>query len=265
MRERRPYIGGNWKMFTDRNSASHLARGVIDGLARESSIDIAVFPPFPYLITVGSILRDRPSTIRLGAQDCWTKQEGAFTGEVSAHMLKDCDVRVVLAGHSERRHVIGEPDSLVNQKVLAILEDGLDCILCVGETLEQREQGKADDVNREQLLKGLSFVRKEHLERLTIAYEPVWAIGTGRTALPHDAQDAHEKIRGLVASLYDAETAETIRIMYGGSVKPGNAQELFAQKDVDGGLIGGASLVAADFVAIARAGVVSAGRSSALG
>jgi triosephosphate isomerase len=247
-------------MFTDRNAASLLARGVIDGLSRESSIDIAIFPPFPYLITVASILRDRPSTIRLGAQDCWPKPEGAYTGEVSVHMLKDCDVKVVLAGHSERRHVMGEPDSLVNQKALAILEAGLECILCIGETLQQREAGQTDENNRAQLLAGLSMVRKEHLHRLTIAYEPVWAIGTGRTALPHDAQDAQAKIRGLVASLYDAETAEHIRIMYGGSVKPSNAGELFAQKDVDGGLIGGASLVAADFVAISRAAVTSASR-----
>lgn len=260
MRERRPYVGGNWKMFTDRTSASHLARGVIDALARDSSIDIAVFPPFPYLITVGSILRDRPSTIRLGAQDCWHKAEGAFTGEVSVGMLKDCDVRVVLAGHSERRHVIGEPDSLVNHKVLAILEAGLECILCIGETLEQREHGQTDEVNRAQLLAGLADVRQEHLPRLTVAYEPVWAIGTGRTATPADAQDAQAKIRGLVASLYDAEVAECLRIMYGGSVKPSNAAELFAQPDIDGGLIGGASLVAADFVAIARAAVATAVR-----
>lgn len=253
MRTRRPYVGGNWKMFTDRTSASQLARGVIDALARESSIDLAVFPPFPYLITVGSILRDRPSTIRLGAQDCWPKPEGAFTGEVSVNMLKDCDVKVALAGHSERRHVIGEPDTLVNQKVLAILEGGLECILCVGETLAQREAGQADEVCRRQVLAGLADLRREHLHRLTIAYEPVWAIGTGRNALPHDAQDAHAKIRALIASLYDAETAEGLRIMYGGSVKPANAADLFSQPDIDGGLIGGASLVSSDFVAIARA------------
>jgi triosephosphate isomerase len=260
MRTRRPYVGGNWKMFTLRDTASALARGVIDGLARESSIDIAIFPPFPYLITVGSILRDRPSTIRLGAQDCYPKPEGAFTGEVSVAMLKDCDVRVVLAGHSERRHVVGEPDSLINQKVLAILEAGLECILCIGETSHQRDQDRTDEVNRDQLLAGLAGVGREHLTRLSIAYEPVWAIGTGRTATPHDAQDAQAKARAVIASVFDAEAAETIRIMYGGSVKPGNAAELFAQPDIDGGLIGGASLVAGDFVAIAKAAAATAPR-----
>lgn len=259
MRERRPTVGGNWKMHTDRTSASRLARDVIDALARESGADIAIFPPFPYLITVGSILRDRPSAIRLGAQDCWSGPDGAVTGEVSTSMLRDCDVRIVLAGHSERRHIVGEPDGLVNQKVLSILEAGLDCILCIGETLDQRERGQTDEVNRRQILSGLDGVRREDLHRLTIAYEPVWAIGTGRTATPADAQDAHAKIRALVGSLYDAEVAEAIRIMYGGSVKPGNAADLFAQPDIDGGLIGGASLTPQEFVPIVRA-AVPAGR-----
>ncbi|MEZ6232877.1 MAG: triose-phosphate isomerase [Phycisphaerales bacterium] len=253
MPTRRPYVGGNWKMNTDRTSGSRLARAVIDALARESGADVAIFPPFPYLITVGSILRDRPSAIRLGAQDCWTKPDGAFTGEVSAAMLRDCEVKVVLAGHSERRHVIGEPDELVGQKAQAILEGGLECILCIGETLKEREAGRTDEVNRRQLRAGLADVSREHLHRLTIAYEPVWAIGTGKTATPGDAQDAQAKVRAELAALYDSEVAESIRIMYGGSVKPSNAAELFAQPDIDGGLIGGASLQADDFVAIVRA------------
>jgi triosephosphate isomerase (TIM) len=252
MTTRRPFIGGNWKMNTDRASASALVRGVIDGLVGLQGVDVAVFPPFPYVLTVGSILRERGSAIRLGAQDTYFEPDGAFTGEVSLAMLRDCGVSVVLAGHSERRHVLGEGETIVHAKAKAILGAGLECILCVGEKLDEREGGRTDVVNEEQVRLGLREVPPEQVDRLTIAYEPVWAIGTGRTASPADAQDAQAKIRKVLADLYGREVAARIRIMYGGSMKAANARELFTQPDIDGGLIGGASLKAAEFVSIVR-------------
>lgn len=257
MTTRRPFIGGNWKMNTNRASASSLVRGVIDGLVGLQGVDVAVFPPFPYLLTVGSILRERGSAIRLGAQDAYFEPDGAYTGEVSLAMLRDCGVSVVLTGHSERRHVLGEGETIVHQKTKAVLDAGLDCILCVGEKLDERDEGRTDSVNEEQVRLGLRDVPVEQVDRLTIAYEPVWAIGTGRTASPADAQDAQMKIRRVLADLYGKDHASRIRIMYGGSVKSSNAPELFAQPDVDGGLIGGASLKASDFVAIVRAATVN--------
>jgi triosephosphate isomerase len=252
---RRPFIGGNWKMNTDRAAASALARGVVDGLVGVRGIDVAVFPPFPYLLAVASILRERGSAVKLGAQDVYFEADGAFTGEVSIAMLKDCGVSVVLTGHSERRHVLGETELLVHAKTKAVLAAGLECILCVGEKLEEREEGRTDRVNEEQVRLGLREVPADQMERLTIAYEPVWAIGTGRTASPADAQDAQSKIRAVLADMYGREVAARVRIMYGGSVKSANARELFAQLDVDGGLIGGASLRAPEFVSVVRAAV----------
>jgi triosephosphate isomerase len=256
---RRPFVGGNWKMNTDRAAASALVRAVVDGLVGLQGVDVAVFPPFPYLLGVGSILRERGSTIRLGAQDVYPGSDGAFTGEVSLAMLKDCGVTHVLAGHSERRHVIGEGETVVATKAAAILAAGLECVLCVGEKLEEREQGRTDHVNEEQVRLGLRGVPAEQLERLIVAYEPVWAIGTGRTATPADAQDAQAKIRRVLADIYSPEAAERVRIVYGGSMKASNARELLEQPDVDGGLIGGASLKASEFIAIVRA---TAGRTS---
>jgi triosephosphate isomerase len=253
MSDRKPFIGGNWKMNTNRATAAELTRGVIDGLLRVEGVEVAVFPPFPFLLSVGGILRDRGSLIKLGAQDVYFEPDGAFTGEVSIPMLQDCGVQVVLVGHSERRHVIKESDELINRKLKASLDAGLDAILCVGETLEQRLYGETDTVNQHQVKTALADVSADHLERLTIAYEPVWAIGTGKTANASDAQDAHSKIRRLVAGLYNWDIAGRMRIQYGGSLKPANAAELFQQPDVDGGLIGGAALKAADFVSIVRA------------
>jgi triosephosphate isomerase (TIM) len=240
-------------MNTSRASASELARGVVDGLVGLQGVDVAIFPPFPYLLTVGSILRERGSAIRLGAQDAFNQPDGAFTGEVSLAMLKDCGVSIVLTGHSERRHILGESENVVGAKTKAVLASGLECILCIGEKLDEREEARTDVVTEEQLRLGLREVPAEQVERLTIAYEPVWAIGTGRTATPPDAQDAQAKIRRVLAELYSRDAAARIRILYGGSVKASNARELFAQPDVDGGLIGGASLKAADFTTIVRA------------
>jgi triosephosphate isomerase (TIM) len=261
--QRRPFIGGNWKMNTDRASASALARGIVDGLRGVHGVDVALIPPFPYLLTVAAILRERGTAIRLGAQDLYHEPDGAFTGEVSLAMLRDCGVSVVLAGHSERRHVLGESETLVHRKTQAVLASGLECILCIGERLEEREQGRTDRINEEQVRLALRDVPPEHMERLIVAYEPVWAIGTGRTASPADAQDAQSKIRRVLADLYGRDTAERIRIIYGGSVKASNARELFLQPDIDGGLIGGASLNNLDFVAIVKAAAAATAHKAA--
>ena len=257
---RKPFVGGTWKMNTNRNSASDLTRAVADGLLNTDGVDIAVFPPFPYLLLVRSILRDRSSSIKLGAQDVYHMGDGAFTGEVSMAMLKDCGVQVVLCGHSERRHVLGEKDELINLKTRAALEGGLECILCVGEKLDERLNGHQDIVVGRQVRTGLADVPGDWLERLTIAYEPVWAIGTGKTATPEDAEAMHAHIRGIVAHHFGKERADRLRIQYGGSLKPGVSEEIFAKANVDGGLVGGASLKAAEFVTIVKASA-SAGKT----
>lgn len=239
-------------MNTNARTAESLAREVAEGV-RGLGAEVFVCPPFPYLLPVGRVLESCGSGVLLAAQDLWTEPDGAFTGEVSAVMLVDCGVRAVLIGHSERRHVIGEGDDLINRKVRAALDADLVAVLCVGETLEQRERGETDAVNAAQVRAGLAGVSADQMSSVVIAYEPVWAIGTGRTATAADAQDAHGKIRGLLAELFGDGVGRAMRIQYGGSVKPGNAAELFGMPDIDGGLIGGASLNAADFLGIVRA------------
>ena len=253
MHERKPFVGGNWKMNTNRTTSADLTRAVVDGLARVEGVEVAVYPPFPYLLAVRSILRDRSSSIRMGAQNAYHRPDGAYTGEISIEMLKDCGATTVLVGHSERRHVIGEQDELINAKVRAVLEAGLECVLCVGETIGEREAGHTDPVNQRQVRAGLADVPGDWVNRLVLAYEPVWAIGTGKTATPDDAQAVHRKLRQLLSGLYGPEIAARTRIIYGGSVKPSNAAGLFAQPDIDGGLIGGASLKPEDFVGIVKA------------
>jgi len=257
MSDRKPFVGGNWKMNTNRTTGSDLARGVTDGLLTADGVDVAVFPPLPYLLTIRSILRDRGSSVRLGSQDIYHQPDGAFTGEVSGAMLKDCGVQVVLCGHSERRHVMGEKDELVNKKVRSALENGFQAVLCVGETLDEREAGHQDIINARQIRTGLAEIPGSLAERLVIAYEPVWAIGTGKTATPDDAQAAHRQIRSLLERMYGGEVSNRVRIVYGGSLKPDIAPAILAQPDVDGGLIGGASLVAADFVSICKTAATS--------
>ncbi|MDX2114706.1 MAG: triose-phosphate isomerase [Planctomycetota bacterium] len=258
MADRVPYVAGNWKMNGDRASAAKLAREVAQGLAglAEGSVEVGVFPPFVHLQTVAAALSGAAggTRVRLGGQDVYTQASGAFTGEVSAAMLRDVGCVSVLIGHSERRHVIGESDELIAAKLKAALAGGLSAVLCVGETLEERRAGRTDEVNERQVRSALAGVPAESLERVTIAYEPVWAIGTGVTASPADAQDAHAKIRAVVRAVAGAERARAMRIQYGGSVKADNARELFAQPDIDGGLIGGASLKAGEFLEIVRAG-----------
>ncbi|MFG0330409.1 MAG: triose-phosphate isomerase [Phycisphaerales bacterium] len=248
---RRPIVGGNWKMNTTRSEAVGLADAIASADTDGSSVEVVVFPPFPYLLAAQESIRD--SAVALGAQDVYFEPNGAFTGEVSVSMLQDCGCKWVLCGHSERRHVLGEDDALINRKVRAARAAGLNVILCVGETLKQREAGETDAVNVSQLHRGLDGLTETDLSGVVIAYEPVWAIGTGRTASPADAQRAHEVIRATLAELCTNAVAERTRIQYGGSVKPNNAAELFAQPDIDGGLIGGASLKSADFVAIVQA------------
>ncbi|MGA2678318.1 MAG: triose-phosphate isomerase [Sedimentisphaerales bacterium] len=252
---RKSFIAGNWKMNTDVHSSVKLAEGVVSG-CREmagSKVDVAVCPPFVYLQQVGKALQS--SHIALGSQDIYFEQKGAFTGEISAAMLKDVGCAYALCGHSERRHVIGETDELINKKVHAAILGGLLPILCVGELLDERKANKTDEVVTRQMKKGLAGLIAEKMSAVTIAYEPVWAIGTGLTATPQQAQEVHALIRKLVAQIYDRKIADAIRIQYGGSVKPDNAGELMSQEDVDGLLVGGASLKMEDFVAIVKASV----------
>ena len=249
---RRPFIAGNWKMNTTEAEAGALASAVAEA-TDGAACDIAVCPPFPHLAAVREAVRG--SAVAIGAQNVSWEPAGAFTGEVSLSMLKDAGASVALVGHSERRHVIGEDDLLINQKVLAALAGGFEVILCVGEKIEQRDAGKTDAINAAQLSYGLAGVSADQMTNVTIAYEPVWAIGTGKTATSQDAQTAHKTIRSHLATMFSSAVADTVRIQYGGSVKPSNAQELFGQPDIDGGLIGGASLKADGFIAIVEAAV----------
>ncbi|MBN8644361.1 MAG: triose-phosphate isomerase [Planctomycetes bacterium] len=258
MPNRTPIVFGNWKMTQDRAGAVALAAGVHQATVGMAGVQVGVCPAFVHLDAVGAALKAVDSHVALGAQDAWTEPNGAFTGEVSLAMLKDLGVSWVLCGHSERRHVIGESDELVSKKALAVLNAGMNCILCCGETLAQREAGETDRVNERQVRAGLNGVTSEQMSRVVIAYEPVWAIGTGKNATPQDAQNAHVAIRGLIGQLYGAGVAAALRIQYGGSMKPENARDLINQPDVDGGLIGGAALKSDSFAGIVRAAVGSA-------
>ncbi|MFW6133704.1 MAG: triose-phosphate isomerase [Planctomycetota bacterium] len=256
---RKPFIAGNWKMNLSRVRSADLADAIVDEIGSVTKVDTAVCPPFCYLLTVEQALG--VSHVQLGAQNMWYEEEGAYTGEISADMLVDIGCKYVILGHSERRHVIGETDEIINRKVLKALSEELYPILCVGELLSERDAGRTMEVVSRQVKRALEGVSGTYAwdltlaDRLTIAYEPVWAIGTGRTATPDQAQEVHQHIRGLISELYTPEVAENIRIQYGGSVKPGNAADLLSQPDIDGALVGGASLKAADFAAIVRAGV----------
>jgi triosephosphate isomerase len=248
---RTKFIAGNWKMFTTAAGAEQLASAVVKGLGSETRFTVAVCPPFPYLERVAKVVRATP--VGLGAQNLYPEKEGAFTGEVSPTMLVDVGCRYVIIGHSERRHKLGESDAFINRKVHAALAAGLSVILCVGETLQEREANQTEKVLDTQVTNGLSGISTESLERLVLAYEPVWAIGTGRNATPDQAQGAHAFLRGRVGQLCGADAAAALIIQYGGSVKPDNAGQLLKQPDVDGALVGGASLQADQFLAIARA------------
>ncbi|MBN1818782.1 MAG: triose-phosphate isomerase [Sedimentisphaerales bacterium] len=246
----KPFIAGNWKMNTNYRSALGLATGLVEQLKGVDTVDSAVCVPFVYLQAISSILSS--SNIALGAQNVFYEGNGAFTGEISCEMLKDVGCTYVIIGHSERRHVIGETDAVINKKVRAAITGGLLPIFCVGELLEEREAGKTEAVVSSQVRKGLQGIDAERVQAVTIAYEPVWAIGTGKTATAEQAQEVHAMIRGLVAELYDKGIADRIRIQYGGSAKPSNTAELMANPDVDGLLVGGASLKTEDFSAMIK-------------
>jgi len=241
---RLPILAGNWKMHLTKRKASALAREVAAAQGMATGRECIVFPTFVHLDHVRRNLKD--SNVKLGAQNCWPKKEGAFTGEISPYMLRDMGVDVVLVGHSERRHVIGETDSQIAEKVKLGLKAKLEVMLCVGETLEEREAGLTFEVLGRQL-KALKVVKPAYFSKISVAYEPVWAIGTGRTATPEMAQDAHAECRRLVSDILGPEVGESLRILYGGSVKPDNVSTLLAQPDVDGALVGGASLTIEQF------------------
>ena len=252
---RKPFAAGNWKMNTNSRTSVELANRIAEGASDSAAHDVtvAVCPPFIYLPAVAKALNN--SNIALGAQDVYFESDGAFTGEISVSMLKDIGCTYCICGHSERRHVIGETDELINKKVTAGINGGLLPILCVGELIEERKADKTNEVVTRHVEKGLAGLGEEKVKAVTIAYEPVWAIGTGLTATPDQAQEVHEFIRELLGKMYNTELAEEIRILYGGSVKPSNASELMLQRDVDGTLVGGASLKADDFLAIIRASI----------
>ena len=250
--KRRKDVVGNWKMHTTAAEARQLASGVADGLGTEDMVSVILCPPFPYLALVGEILKG--SRIELGAQNMYPEKEGAFTGEVSPTMLLDLGCKYVILGHSERRHKLGESDAFINQKVLLALASGLDVILCVGETLEQRKATQTEALLDRQLGLGLAGVSTDTLPRISIAYEPVWAIGNAdHHATPQQAEEAHAILRGRFAKAFGEEAAEAVAIQYGGSVEPENAAAFLRRSGVDGALIGGASLKADEFLAIIHA------------
>ncbi|MBP7126016.1 triose-phosphate isomerase [Myxococcota bacterium] len=245
---RRPLIAGNWKMHLDASGAAALAREVLQRTGRFRHADVCVLPAFPLIPAVARVLEGSP--VGFGAQDLSAEEEGAFTGEVSARMLTSLGCQYVCIGHSERREYHLESDELVRRKVERALSAGLIPIVCVGEKLAERDRGETFARVERQVTVGLSDLDAKAMERLVIAYEPVWAIGTGRNATPAQAQEVHEFLRGLLARFHGPEVAARTRILYGGSVKPGNARELLAQRDVDGALVGGASLSGESFAAI---------------
>jgi len=252
---RKPFVSGNWKMNTDSHCCISLAKSIAEGTSEIAGqkVHIAVCPPFVYLQSVAKALSS--ANIAVGAQDLYYERDGAFTGEISVSMLKDVGCVYSLCGHSERRHIIGETDELINKKVAAAVSGGLLPVLCIGELIQEKQAGKTTEIVANQLKRGLAGLNREKLSAVTIAYEPVWAIGTGLTATPEQAQEVHAFIRGLLASICDNTLADEIRILYGGSVKPDNAASLMAQEDIDGLLVGGASLKAEDFIKIAEAAV----------
>lgn len=246
---RKNYIAGNWKMHKTVSEAAALAVELKKELAG-SPHKLMIAPPFTALQSLSEVLKG--SNILLGAQNMASEEEGAHTGEISILMLQDVGVQVVIIGHSERRHVYGESNALINKKVNLALHHKMQTILCVGETIEEREAGKAESVVETQIKNGLQSVSEGALSLVTIAYEPVWAIGTGKTATPEDADAMHNVIRETLSALYSKSAAESMVIQYGGSVKPNNVKDLMAKENIDGALVGGASLKADTFVPIAQ-------------
>ena len=247
---RKKFVAGNWKMYTSQAQAKELASAVAKGVTSEA-VTVAVCPPFPWLTAVAEMIKG--SRVALGAQDCHYEKEGAFTGSVSPQMLLDAGCRYVIIGHSERRHGLHENDELLNKKSKAALAAGLEVIFCIGELLSEREANQTESILHRQLTAGLAGLTPAQMGKLVIAYEPVWAIGTGKVATDQQAQDAHAFVRKTVAGLFGQAVADSLVIQYGGSVKPDNARGLMTQPDVDGALVGGASLKADSFLAIVKA------------
>jgi triosephosphate isomerase len=248
---RRLFVAGNWKMFTNATEAATLIKALKVKVVNVKKVDMAVCPPFTNLATVAELLKG--TTIKLGAQNLFWEEKGAFTGEVSADMLRSVGCECVIIGHSERRQYFGETDETVNRRLQRALAAGLQPIVCIGESLAQRQAGEMQTVVASQVAGAFKNISAEDFRRVVLAYEPVWAIGTGVNATPAQAQEAHAFIRTLLAETFGAELAGACRIKYGGSVKAANAKELLQQPDVDGALVGGASLEAEGFAAIIKA------------
>ena len=252
---RKPIIAANWKLNKGPSETEDFIKSFESRLSDlPKGVDIVIAPPFVSLPKATELLAH--SKVRVSAQNMSEKDNGAFTGEVSAIMLKEIFVNYVILGHSERRAIYGEPDELINSKILKAHEVELKPIFCIGETLQEREDGKLEEILRNQIIEGMRNVTEKQALDTVIAYEPVWAIGTGVTASPQQAQDAHEFVRSVLTELYGISVSEKIRIQYGGSVKPDNTAELLGQKDIDGALVGGASLEAASFAELIKNGVV---------
>lgn len=243
------YMAGNWKMHMTRTEAANLAQDLVNKL-KDGMHKYLVAPSFTLIETVSAYVDG--TNIRLGAQNCAPEEQGAHTGEVSVLQLKDLGVQTIILGHSERRHIYKEDDSLINKKVKLALKHGFEVILCIGELLEEREAGKVEEVCERQTVKGLEGVGAGDLNNVVIAYEPVWAIGTGKTATPQDAEAVHAFVRKVIARLYGEDAASKIIIQYGGSVKADNAAQLMAMENIDGALVGGASLKTETFIPIAK-------------
>ena len=254
---RTPFVVGNWKMHGTAAEARTLAQAIREGLKRPRGVEVAVCPPFTALAAVAEVLAGSP--VMLGAQNCHWEDKGAFTGEISPPMLTELGCRLVLAGHSERRHVFHETDEEINRRVAAALRHGIQPVLCVGETAEERRQGLTFTVVEGQLRAGWAGLSAEDIGRCCLAYEPVWAIGTGVTATPGQAAEVHVYLRGLISELGSKEVAQTVRILYGGSVKPDNAGDFTEEPDIDGVLVGGASLQASTFITIAKQSAAKGG------
>jgi triosephosphate isomerase len=248
---RRKIIAGNWKMHKDLSESQYLISKLINELRNENvNCDIIICPPFTSLSEAAGLVKN--TKLKLGAQNMHFEDKGAFTGEVSAAMLKSAGCEYVILGHSERRAIFGESDEMINKKIKKALDTGLKPIFCIGETLQQRESGIMNDVLKHQVTEGLQHISKGEMEKVVLAYEPVWAIGTGVTATPQQAQEVHVFVRKLISSIFGEDTAENLVIQYGGSVKPDNAGELLSQSDIDGALVGGACLESDSFLKIIK-------------
>lgn len=247
---RTPLMAGNWKMYKTVDEAVELVEGLLKGIGTTAPCEVLVCPPFTALYRIGTLVAGTP--IALGAQDLFYELEGAYTGAISPVMLKDVGCTYVIVGHSERRQFFGDDDTAVNRKLRTALANGLRPIMCVGESKPQRDAGEAESIVVAQVRAGLAEVTAEQMQSVVIAYEPIWAIGTGDTATPADAQEMHAAIRRTLTELFGAATANNVRIQYGGSVKPDNVDELMAKPDIDGALVGGASLKVDSFLRIVK-------------